>query len=407
MLSRRKILSVGAIGTAAAAASAPWWGQRALSQALAAPLDCELALAKQSSNQINAYVTGREFGTDRMMLLLADGTPYYIEEPAGEATPLPVDAAIPLNASGADPKVVTLPRMYGSRIYFVKDDVLDFYVNPGPALVEPALHNPADSNYGKTVSFCEFTFNDVQLFVNLSYVDLVTNLPLGVRLQGDADKTVEPMPAGAVDAIASDLETQAAADGQPWDQLVLRGGSGQVLRVVSPQNLMAPYFGQPDMPFADYWTAYVDEVWSLYQGADLSIDLQGGRGVLTGRVEGENLVFGDGSSFPRPDARDIFTCDHGPFANIPTDSEEKKGLLARLAAAFNRSTIHSHPEQPNGAPVDEFYTHEVTNHYSRIVHANSPIGYAFPYDDVCPDDAPDQSGAAFDGNPTRLTVTAG
>ena len=35
------------------------------------------------------------------------------------------------------------------------------------------------------------------------------------------------------------------------------------------------------------------------------------------------------------------------------------------------------------------------------------LGYAFPYDDVCPDGQPDVSGAASDGNPHRLTVTVG
>ncbi|GAB4005137.1 hypothetical protein GCM10029992_52100 [Glycomyces albus] len=101
-----------------------------------------------------------------------------------------MDAAIPLGAPGSGPVVLQLPRMYGSRIYFVREDKLDFYVNPGPALVEPALHNEVDSNFGKIVSFCEFTFNDVQLFINVSYVDLVTALPIGIRLQGDGDHRV-------------------------------------------------------------------------------------------------------------------------------------------------------------------------------------------------------------------------
>ncbi|WP_035700768.1 beta-1,3-glucanase family protein, partial [Glycomyces tenuis] len=120
--------------------------------ASAAPATCELALVNDSDAAVNAYVTGREFGTDRFILLRASGGPYYLEEPPGPATPLPVDASIPLGAPGSGPVVVTLPRMYGARIYFVREDTLDFYVNPGPALVEPALHNPADSNYGKVVS---------------------------------------------------------------------------------------------------------------------------------------------------------------------------------------------------------------------------------------------------------------
>lgn len=404
MVSRRTMLTATGVA-GAVAASSPWWRSFAVPSASAAPETCELALVNDTdATNVNAYVTGREFGTDRMMLLRAGQGPYYLEEPPGPQTPLPVDASIPLNAPGAAPVVLTLPRMYGARVYFVRESTLDFYVNPGPALVEPALHNQADANFGKIVSFCEFTFNDVQLFANISYVDLVTALPIAMRLQGDGDHTVAALPHGAVEAIAADLEAQAAADGQPWGDLVMHGDQG-ILRVMSPQNIMAPHVGQPTMPFAGYWDAYADQVWETYRHTDLRIDLQGGRGVLTGRVNGDVLAFDDGSTFTKPGAWDVFTCDHGPFANIPSDSESKKGALARLAAAFNRSTVHSHADQPNGPGVGDFYAHPVTNHYARAVHANSPIGYAFPYDDVTPDNTPDQSGVAYDGNPSRWTLT--
>lgn len=406
MVSRRSMIALTAAG-GAVAASSPWWRTWAVPAADAAPATCELALANDTdTSDVHAYVTGREFGTDRMMLLRPGGQgPYYIEQPGSTNTPLPVDCAIPLNAPGAAPVVVTLPRMYGARVYFVRESKLEFFVNPGPALVEPAFQNANDANFGKIASFCEFTFNDVQLFVNVSYVDLVTALPIALRLQGDGDHSVAALDRGAVESIAADLEAQAAADGQPWDALVMRDGGGKIIRVMSPQNVMAPYFGQPDMPFNGYWSGYVNEVWEHYRANDLRIDLQGGRGVLTGRVQGDNLVFNDGSTFTKPDDRDIFTCNHGPFANVPTDSDAKKAALARLAAAFNRSTVHNHPDQPNGAPVADFYAHDITNHYARAVHDNSPIGYAFPYDDVTPDGVPDQSGVAFDGNPTRLTLT--
>lgn len=67
----------------------------------------------------------------------------------------------------------------------------------------------------------------------------------------------------------------------------------------------------------------------------------------------------------------------------------------------------SHPDQPNGTSVADYYQGAVTNHWSRVVHANTPIGYAFPYDDVRPDGQPDVSGAANDGNPRRFTVSVG
>ncbi|MBO0915130.1 beta-1,3-glucanase family protein, partial [Streptomyces laculatispora] len=314
----------------------------------------------------------------------------------------------PLNAAGGAPVVVTLPQMYGARVYFVRDDTLDFYLNPGPSLVEPAFATSTDSNYGRTWSFCEFTFNPSQLYANISYVDLVTALPIGLTLEGDTTHTVAPLPDGAVQKIADGLIAQAAADGQPWDKLVTRGSDGGVLRVISPQNLMAPFFDRPDeMPFRDLFTAQIDEVWEKYRSTDLRIDLQGGRGVFTGRVSGDTLTFNGGHTFVKPVSKDIFTCNHGPFTNNPADSDDKKGLLARLAAGFNRSIMLSHPDQPNGTSVADYYRGAVTNHWSRIVHANSPIGYAFPYDDVRPDGEPDVSGAANDGNPRRFTVSVG
>ncbi|MFD8771731.1 glycoside hydrolase family 64 protein [Streptomyces sp. NPDC056721] len=407
MISRRLFLTGAA--TAATALTYPAWGSALSPDATAAPATCELALQNKSlPGTVRAYVTGHEQGTDRWVLLKPDGGVYHPDSPAAPQTPLPVDCAIPLGAAGSAPRVLTLPQMYGARVYFVRDNTLDFFLNPGPSLVEPAFATSTDANYGKTWSFCEFTFNSDQLYANISYVDLVTALPIGLTLEGDATHTVAPLPDGAVEKIAADLAAQTAKDAQPWDKLVIRGGDGKVLRVISPQNLMAPYFDRPDqMPFRDVWDSYVDQVWEKYRTTDLKIDLQGGRGVFTGRVSGDTLTFNGGHSFPKPASKDIFTCNHGPFTNNPGDPDDKKGLLARLAAGFNRSIMLTHPEQPNGTTTADYYQGDVTNHWSRVVHANSPIGYAFPYDDVRPDGQPDVSGAAHDGNPRRFTVSVG
>ncbi|MFH9074740.1 glycoside hydrolase family 64 protein [Streptomyces alboflavus] len=406
MISRRVFLTSSA--AAAGALTYPAWGPALSPRAHAAPATCELALQNKSlPGQVRAYVTGHEPGTDRWLLLKPDGGVYRPESPSAPQTPLPVDCAIPLGAAGSAPKVLTLPQMYGARVYFVRDDKLGFFLNPGPSLVEPAFATKEDPNYGRTWSFCEFTFNSTQLYANISYVDLVTALPIGLTLAGDATHTVAPLPNGAVDKIAADLVAQAGKDGQPWDKLVIRGDGG-VLRVISPQNLMAPYFDRPDqMPFRDLFKGYVDQVWDKYRSTDLRIDLQGGRGVRVGRVTGDTLTFEGGHTFAKPSSKDIFTCNHGPFANNPNDPDDKKGLLARLAAGFNRSIMLTHPSQPNGTTSGDYYRGDVTNHWARVVHANSPIGYAFPYDDVRPDGQPDVSGAAHDGNPRRFTVSVG
>ncbi|ELS58219.1 hypothetical protein STVIR_0770 [Streptomyces viridochromogenes Tue57] len=357
---------------------------------------------------VHAYITGREQGTGRWLLLRPGGGVYRPESPARPLTPLPVDCAIPLRPAGAEPIVLTLPQMFSARVYLVRNNKLDFFLNPGPALVEPSFTAPADPNYGRVWSFAEFTFDPSQLYANISYVDLVTALPIGISLIGDATHTVAPLPSGALGRIANGLVAQAARDGRPWDKLVIRSSNGSILRVISPQNLMAPYFDRPDqMPFRNAYTGYIDRVWEKYRSTDLRIDLQDGRGIRVGRVNGDVLTFSGGHSFTKPTSKDVFTCNHGPFTNNPADSDDRKALLARLAAGFNRSTLLTHPDQPNGPAPSDYYRDPSTNHWARIVHANTPIGYAFPYDDVRPDGRPDVSGAAHDPNPRRFTVSAG
>ncbi|NEE28887.1 sugar hydrolase, partial [Streptomyces sp. SID7982] len=251
----------------AAALTYPAWGTALSPRASAAPATCEIALENKSlPGTVHAYVTGHELGTDRWVLLKPDGGVYRPDSPGAPQTPLPVDCAIPLKGAGAGPVVLTLPQMYGARVYFVRDDKLDFFLNPGPSLVEPAFATPTDPNYGRTWAFAEFTFNTEQLYSNISYVDLLTALPIGITLEGDATHVVAPHPEGAVERIAEDLAAQAAADGQPWDKLITRGDDGKALRVVSPQNIMAPYFDRPDeMPFRGLFEAQIDEVWEKYR----------------------------------------------------------------------------------------------------------------------------------------------
>ena len=50
-----------------------------------------------------------------------------------------------------------------------------------------------------------------------------------------------------------------------------------------------------------------------------------------------------------------------------------------------------------------------TNHYSRVVHETNidHRGYAFPYDDVVPNQGMDQAGIVKDGEPKEFVITVG
>ncbi|KAK7966976.1 uncharacterized protein PG986_001253 [Apiospora aurea] len=366
--------------------------------------DIALKNNTQSSN-VRAYITGLDINrNNRVLLMQSDGkTVYHPDSPSKPQAALTANCAIALGPPGSTTKV-TIPQIAGGRIWFAVDGELKFTVNPGPALVEPAVNNVADPNYNTNWGFCEFTYNKDQLFVNISYVDFVS-LPIALELKNEQGKvqSVGGLNQGGLDAICKGLEAQHAKDGKGWDKLVIKGPNGKNLRALSPNagDVISPGL------FKNYYQPYVDQVWDKYTKEELTINTQAAAGNVKGKVVNGQLDFGDAGVYAKPTAQDIFTCSTGPFA---TDQNQAKlAVIPRLAAAFNRSTLLTNSNQPLGEKVDNYYKNNITNHYSRVVHENNQNarGYAFPYDDVAPGDGQDQAGTVFDGAPQLLTVTLG
>jgi Beta-1,3-glucanase len=414
MVSRRTF-----IGASVAALSAPLLtaslldARPALGLAVPGPAGAQntsatLAISVQNntgSDTVYAYVTGLASDNgNALMLLQADGqTPYYPASPASTGSPLAVNCSIPLGASGSSTSL-TIPHLAGARIWFSIGSPLTFLVNPGPALVEPSVTNTADPNITTAWDFAEFTYNDAQLFANISMVDFACiPIALGLTSTTGAQQSVAGLPAGGLDQICSGLSAQAAADGQGWDQLIVSSG-GQNLRALSPTNGIVMNSGL----FSGYYDDYINQVWSMYSSQSLTVDTQASFGTVTGQVSGGLLTFGGVGTYAQPAAADIFGCNSGPFSPAGM-STEMLAILPRLAAAFNRSTLLIDTDQPDGENPADYYANAVTNHYARIVHATSldGRGYAFPYDDVAPAGGADQSGAVSDPAPSLLTVTLG
>ncbi|KAJ5090803.1 hypothetical protein N7532_009487 [Penicillium argentinense] len=357
------------------------------------------------SNNVYAYITGQAIDNNNALFLLqADGkTAYFPTSPSSTLTALSQDCAIPLGASGST-KTVTIPHIAGGRIWFVRDGKLTFYVNPGPALVEPSSSNPSDPNYNLYWDFCEFTWNSAQLYVNITDVDFVS-LPIALALTNTSGvtQTVQGLPPGGLDTICTALRTQNSKDGAGWDKLII-SKNGANLRAVSPNTGIT----LNNSLFKSYYDAYVDQVWSKYASDTLTVNTQAAAGDVTATVSNGKLNFSTGNiSYNQPSTADIFSNSSGAFA-VSGDST-KDAITARLAAAFNRSTLLTNTKQPNGEVVSNYYQNSVTNHYARICHATTinGRGYAFPYDDVGPSGGTDQSGSVFDGSPKLLTVTVG
>lgn len=368
-----------------------------------------IALQNQTtSSNVYAYITGQALDNKNAVFLLqSDGhTLYFPTSPSSTGASLATNCAISLGAPGST-KSATIPRIAGGRIWFSIDAQLTFLLNPGPsgstsaALVEPSPLNPADPNIDIQWDFCELTFNQAQLFANITYVDFVS-VPIALTLLNTAGKSqhVTGTAAKGLDTVCSALKEQATTDNHPgWASLVVLTPGGGNLRALSPNHAPNP------SAFQDYYQPYVDAVYSKYAGTPLSIDTQASYSTVSGTVKNDSLDFGAGGQFAKPTAQDIFSCSTGPFADT---AGERAAFVPRIAAAFNRSTLLIDPIAPSANP-SEYYQTSPTNHYARIVHAVNldGRGYAFPYDDVTPTGGQDQSGAVFDDSPQLLTITVG
>ncbi|KAL6894948.1 glycoside hydrolase family 64 protein [Trichoderma evansii] len=360
-----------------------------------------------SASQLYAFVTGQ--AAQGVFFLSSDGvTPYYPTSPSSTLQPLSQNCAVAVGGPGQS-RTLTVPQLAGARIWFSQAKPLTFLLNPGPAVVEPSTTNASDPNYNIQWAFCEFTLNTTELYVNVSYVDFFS-IPVSLKLENASGvvTSVPGMPAGALDSVCSQLKAQAAKDGAGWDKLVIQSG-GSNLRALSPNSGSVMFPGL----FSSYYQSYVDAVWKMYQTTGLTVNTQFSNwGNVVGHTDasGQNLVFPSGyGSFAKPAAVDIFSCDSGPFAGGASVTAQQLNVGARLAAAFNRSTLLNGGQQPEGEDVSQYYQNAVTNHYSRICHAVSVggRGYAFPYDDVGKTGGVDQSGFLSDGNPTVLTIGVG
>ncbi|KFA52775.1 hypothetical protein S40293_01005 [Stachybotrys chartarum IBT 40293] len=358
------------------------------------------------ASALYTHLTGRD--DEGLVMLKADGkTLYRPTSPSETLRPVQEDCGINVGGPG-EQRTLTVPHVFGARIWFCKDKPLTFLLNPGPALVEPSVTNPSDPNYELDWSFCEFTFNPAELYANVSYVDFVST-PIALRLETASGevKTVPGLPENALETIAEKLEEQGKRDGAGWERLLVRSRDGKrLLRVLSPNSGAVLSQGL----FKDYYQAYVNAVWDKYRKEDLVVNSQFKWGDVKGRVnkDGE-LVFKGVGKFSKPSAADIFSCSTGPFAPGPDVSEHMLNIGARLAAALNRSTLLDNKEQPEGECVENYYCGGTTNHYSRVCHETSieGRGYAFPYDDVGSCKGTDQSGFVNDPQPKVLTISVG
>lgn len=382
--------------------------------AITATSKLPMAFVNNHGGSINAYVTGLD-KSGQLVFLQSDGTWYYPTADSSQSAPveIPVNLAIPLGGQGSTTSISLPDYLSSGRIYFADGD-LHFYTvwstgTNGPGLVQPSSTNPEDPNAGTNWGFVELTNSASELYADLSYLDFV-GLPLGLSLvAGDGTtQTAEGVEPNAVASICSALIAQSAIDGQPWGSLC-QEYDGSIIRVIGPQD----YISLNPEAFSDYFTDYVNQIWTYYETNTLTIDTQASAGEVSCTVQDSLLQCeGDNRGYAQPVANDVFGCNSGPFAIETTDNDVHRAVVPRLCAAFDRSTmlLDGGNVQPS-LGASSFYTTSPTNYFSKLVHEQEMDGkgYAFAYDDVVATSGADQSGKVVDGSgaPQLLSVIVG
>ena len=387
----------------------------AISSEVASATGLPLSIDSQGDG-VNLYMTGND-ANGLFVLLQPDGQWYYPSSDISSSVPtvIPADQiTIPVSGSAQSTNLTMPTNVSGGRIWLAQGS-LQFSVvlgATGPALVEPSIAGPAEN--ATTWGFVEFTYTaDGIIYADITYVDFVSmNLKITLTGTDIGTQTAPGLQPNAIQSLCEDLASQASTDGYPWNELCVTYANGQPYHVLAP----ADYIDRTPDAFADYWTSYVDQVWSTYSSQPLIINSQSGQvGNISCTASNDLLTCTDDSgssaTFAKPSATDIFSCSTGPFVLDSSATDVQAAVVPRLCAAFNRSTLllDGGNVQPDGVDSSSYYSAQTTNWYSKLVHQLEVDGrgYAFPYDDVTPDSetSENQSGTIVSTSPKSLIIT--
>ncbi|MEV8375431.1 glycoside hydrolase family 64 protein [Kribbella sp. NPDC056861] len=361
----------------------------------AVPATIPLTISNSSGrgDAVYIYNLGTNLQTGQQGWADANGT--FHAWPAGGNPPTPApDASIAGPANGQS-KTIQMPKFSG-RVYFSYGQKLVFKLTTG-GLVQPAVQNPSDPNRNIQFSWTEYTLNDSGLWINSTQVDMVSvPYAVGVKQGNGNTLTTGHLKPGGLNAFFNGLRNQPGG----WANLIQNGPNGAPLRALAP--LYAVETGALPGNIMD---DYINRVWSKYSSQTLTVQPFGNQPNTKyfGRVSGNVMNFTNSSgavvtSFQKPNATSIFGC--AGLLDAPNDLV--RGPISRtLCAGFNRSTLLTNPNQPDPNNAN-FYKDSVTNHYSKLIHAQMVDGkaYGFAFDDVGAHEA-----LVHDGNPQQAFIT--
>ncbi|WP_407700048.1 glycoside hydrolase family 64 protein [Streptomyces liliifuscus] len=344
-------------------------------------------------DQIYIYNIGTLLSTGQQGWADANGT--FHAWPAGGNPPTPApDASIAGPANGQT-KTIRMPKFSG-RVYFSYGQKLVFKLTTG-GLVQPAVQNPTDPNANILFNWTEYTLNDSGLWINSTQVDMFSApYAVGVKNTAGTVKNTGHLKPGGYNGFFNALRGQPGG----WANLIRTRSDGTVLRALAPGHGIESG-ALPSTVMNDY----VNRVWAKYATSTLTVTPFANQPATKyyGRVSGNVMNFTNGSgavvtSFQKPDSDSIFGC----YKHLDAPNDLVRGPISRtLCAGYNRSTLLTNPNQPDTSSAG-FYQDNVTNHYSRKIHAQMADGkaYGFAFDDVG-----NHESLVNDSNPQTAYIT--
>ncbi len=366
-VTRRSLLG----GAFAAVAAVPLISLVRAEAATTLPLTVTNNTGTFSDKDIYLYIVGTDPNSGRPGVVTPGG--FHAVELSDNGA----DFSLPLSAGP-----IALPHLSG-RIYFSLGDKLSFpVVRDGvglPALQQPSGWVDSDPSFGVLYDVVEFTFDDSGIFCNTTAVDMFS-VPADLTLTGAKTQTTGVLKPGGRAAVFAGIKAQ----------------DGFADLVVEDRRVIAPSHGIEAGRFAPtYFDSYVDKVLDKYSSETLQITTNGG--TFTGRTSGTSLVFdNDAAPIARPSTRDILFCDGA----LAAPNNASGAVAAAVGAGYNRSTLLTSAGQP-ATDLAGFYSDAVTNHYSRVLHANYADGkaYGFAFDDVA-----EFASVLQESSPTAITL---
>jgi hypothetical protein len=380
---------------AAAAAVAAGLIATAAGPASAVPATIPLKITNSSGRGDAVYIYNLGTNLQTGQQGWADSAGNFHAWPAGGNPPTPApDASIAGPGNGGS-ITIRMPTFTG-RVYFSPAQKLVFKLTTG-GLVQPAVQNPSDPNRNILFSWTEYTLNDSGLWINSTQVDMFSvPYSVGVVQGSGGTLTTGKLKPGGYNNFFNALRGQPGG----WANLIQTAPNGSVLRALAPT-----YGVETGALPANVMDDYVNRVWSKYSSQTLTVTPFGDQPNTKyfGRVSGNVMNFTNSSgqvvtSFQKPNSASIFGC--AGLLDAPNDLV--RGPISRtLCAGYNRSTLLTNSNQPDNNPAN-FYLDNVTNHYSRKIHAQMVDGkaYGFAFDDVGNFEA-----LVHDGNPQQALIT--